>query len=134
LVMYVVFRFWRFSDPLDPRVGVGSLLPSGVRAGPQGSRDRVNGRTSGETASDNQQEGFASQIIYIFVILASKLSVLSLYLRLSPGGSHRIASWSLVALSCLWALVSVILIAIPCNPAQTYIDAGNCTNRVSRLS
>ncbi|KAI4690978.1 uncharacterized protein J4E88_002452 [Alternaria novae-zelandiae] len=74
-------------------------------------------------------EGFASQIIYIFVILASKLSVLSLYLRLSPGGSHRIASWSLVALSCLWALVSVILIAIPCNPAQTYIDAGNCTNR-----
>jgi len=94
----------------------------------------VNRRTSGETASNNQQEGFASQIIYIFVILASKLSVLSLYLRLSPGGSHRIASWSLVALSCLWALVSVILIAIPCNPAQTYIDAGNCTNRVSRLS
>jgi len=131
--MYVVFKFWRFSDPLNPRVDVGSLLPSGVRADPQGSRDRVNRRTSGETASNNQQEGFASQIIYIFVILASKLSVLSLYLRLSLGGSHRIASWSLVALSCLWALVSVILIAIPCNPAQTYIDAGNCTNRVSQL-
>ncbi|CAN9266770.1 unnamed protein product [Alternaria sp. RS040] len=74
-------------------------------------------------------EGFASQIIYIFVILASKLSVLFLYLRLSPGGAHRIASWSLVALSCVWALVSVILVAIPCNPAQTYTDADNCTNR-----
>ncbi|CAN9277481.1 unnamed protein product [Alternaria alternata] len=74
-------------------------------------------------------EGFASQIIYIFVILASKLSVLFLYLRLSPGGAHRIASWSLVALSCVWALMSVILVAIPCNPAQTYTDADNCTNR-----
>ncbi|KAL1796386.1 hypothetical protein ACET3X_004926 [Alternaria dauci] len=74
-------------------------------------------------------EGFASQIIYIFVILASKLSVLALYLRLSLSGAHRIASWSLVALSCVWGLVSVILIAIPCNPAQTFTDADNCTNR-----
>ena len=75
------------------------------------------------------REGFASQLIYVFVILASKLSVLFLYLRLSPGGSHRIVSWSLVAMSCLWGLVSVILIAVPCNPVQTYTDADNCTNR-----
>ncbi|KAG9189657.1 hypothetical protein G6011_06525 [Alternaria panax] len=74
-------------------------------------------------------EGFASQIIYILMLLASKLSVLFLYLRLAPGGSYRTVSWSLVALSCAWALVSVILIATPCNPAQTYTNADNCTNR-----
>lgn len=122
-----------FGDSATLWIRAWVSAPCFLLAFAQGSRDRVNGRTYGETASNNQQEGFASQIIYIFVILASKLSVLSLYLRLSPGGSHRIASWSLVALSCLWALISVILIAIPCNPAQTYTDADNCTNRVSQL-
>jgi hypothetical protein len=125
-------RLRQFSDPRIRAWASAPCILMALLAFTQGSRARVNSRSTGETTSDSQQEGFASQIIYIFVILASKLSVLFLYLRLSPGGSHRIASWSLVALSCVWALVSVILIAIPCNPAQTYVDA-DCTNRVCRF-
>ncbi|KAF1831446.1 hypothetical protein BDW02DRAFT_54500 [Decorospora gaudefroyi] len=74
------------------------------------------------------REIFAAQILYILTLLFSKLSILFLYLRLSPGGFHRTASLSLTALSSVWAILSVILISIPCNPTQSYTDAGNCTN------
>jgi hypothetical protein len=67
------------------------------------------------------------------VILASKLSILSLHRRISPGGSHRIATWSTIALSCIWAAVSVILVSVPCNPTQIITNPGSCTNRVSTL-
>lgn len=77
------------------------------------------------------QEGFASQLLYIYVLLVSKLSVLFLYLRLSPGGPHRIVSWTLIAASGLWALLATILIAVPCNPIQAFHDPQHCTNRVS---
>ncbi|KAI0607350.1 hypothetical protein TUN205_08409 [Pyrenophora tritici-repentis] len=75
------------------------------------------------------KEGFTTQILYILVLLASKLSVLFLYLRLSPGGSHRLATWSLAALSGVWALASIILIATPCNTTQAYTQSADCSNR-----
>ncbi|KAI8942070.1 hypothetical protein NX059_000169 [Plenodomus lindquistii] len=75
------------------------------------------------------KEGFVSQLLYIYVLCVSKLSVIFLYLRLSPGATHRIASWSLIAASSLWALLSTILIATPCNPLQAYQQNVVCTNR-----
>lgn len=75
------------------------------------------------------REGFATQILYIFVILTSKLSVLFLHLRLSPGGWHRVAVWVILVLSCIWAVLSVILVAIPCNPIQVVTRPQTCTNR-----
>ncbi|RMZ67976.1 integral membrane [Pyrenophora seminiperda CCB06] len=77
----------------------------------------------------SKQEAFATQILYIIVLLASKLSVLFLYLRLSPGGPHRLATWSLTALSGVWALASIILIATPCNMIQAYTKFDDCANR-----
>jgi len=59
--------------------------------------------------------------------------VLFLYLRLSPGGSHRLATWSLTALSATWALASIILIATPCNITQVYTQSDECVNRVSYI-
>jgi hypothetical protein len=56
--------------------------------------------------------------------------VLSLYLRLSPGGAHRVASYGAVAASSLWAVMAIILIAVPCNPTQYYTAPEKCTNRV----
>ncbi|KAH7374250.1 hypothetical protein BKA66DRAFT_468079 [Pyrenochaeta sp. MPI-SDFR-AT-0127] len=76
--------------------------------------------------------GLASQILYICTLFASKCSVLLLYLRLSPGGSHSIGSWSVMAASAVWAVVAVTLIAIPCNPVQYYQNPQTCTNRWSK--
>lgn len=75
------------------------------------------------------KEGFVSQLLYIYVLYVSKLSVLLLYLRLSPGGANRIASWSLIVASSTWALLSTILIATPCNPLQAFQQDTICTNR-----
>ncbi|KAL6702670.1 hypothetical protein ACN47E_001255 [Coniothyrium glycines] len=73
--------------------------------------------------------GFASQLLYILVLLASKLSVLFLYLRLSPGGAHRLATWSTTIVSLAWALLAIVLIAVPCNPIQALDHPDTCTNR-----
>ncbi|KAH9866608.1 hypothetical protein J1614_008300 [Plenodomus biglobosus] len=75
------------------------------------------------------KEGFVSQLLYIYVLYASKLSVLLLYLRLSPGGAQGIASWTLIAASSIWAVLSTILIATPCNPLQAAQEDIDCTNR-----
>lgn len=73
--------------------------------------------------------GFGTQILYICALFASKCSILFLYLRLSPGGSHSIGSWTVIAASAVWAIVAVTLIAIPCNPLQSYQNPQTCTNR-----
>lgn len=75
------------------------------------------------------KEGFATQILYIFVLLTSKLSVLFLHLRLSPGGWHRLAIWFILVVSCIWAVLSVVLVAVPCNPLQAVTRPPHCSNR-----
>ena len=80
-----------------------------------------------------QQQGFASQIFYILTLWTTKTSILLLYMRLSPSGGHRIASWTMLVSSAVWALASIILICVPCNPAQFYTSrAGECTDMVRR--
>ncbi|KAJ4331804.1 hypothetical protein N0V95_009806 [Ascochyta clinopodiicola] len=74
-------------------------------------------------------QGFASQIFYVLTLWTTKSSILLLYMRLSPSGVHRIASWGMLAASAVWALVSIVLISVPCNPAQFYTSrAGECTD------
>lgn len=52
-------------------------------------------------------------------------------MRLSPSGGHKIASWTMLATSAGWAILAVILICIPCNPAQFYTSkADNCGDMV----
>ncbi|KAF9691561.1 hypothetical protein EKO04_010289 [Ascochyta lentis] len=79
--------------------------------------------------ADIGKQGFASQIFYILTLWTTKSSILLLYTRLSPSGAHRIASWAMLASSAVWALVSIVLISVPCNPAQFYTSrAGECTD------
>ncbi|KAL5115359.1 hypothetical protein ACEQ8H_006735 [Pleosporales sp. CAS-2024a] len=75
------------------------------------------------------KEGIASQIFYVSTLLLSKWSVLFLYLCLSPGGVHKIISIAMVVITFLWAVLAIILIVVPCNPAQFYTDSQKCTNR-----
>ncbi|KAF3039854.1 hypothetical protein E8E11_004310 [Didymella keratinophila] len=73
------------------------------------------------------QQGFASQIFYILTLWTTKCSILLLYMRLSPSGAHKVASWTMLAASAGWALLAIIVICIPCNPAQFYTSkAGEC--------
>ncbi|KAF2030743.1 hypothetical protein EK21DRAFT_64705 [Setomelanomma holmii] len=80
------------------------------------------------------REGIASQIFYICTLFFSKCSVLFLYIRLSPGGTHKYATYSLVAASLVWVVMSIILIVVPCNLAQYYTNPKACKNRVSDWS
>ncbi|KAF2003152.1 hypothetical protein P154DRAFT_520505 [Amniculicola lignicola CBS 123094] len=76
---------------------------------------------------------FASQILYILTLLLSKVAVLALYLRLSPAQRHTLASWSAIALSSVWALAAVILIAVPCNPIEFWTKRpATCSGVASR--
>ncbi|KAF1917449.1 hypothetical protein BDU57DRAFT_446965 [Ampelomyces quisqualis] len=75
------------------------------------------------------KEGIASQIFYVGTLLLSKCSVLCLYLRLSPGGAHKIASYGVVAVSIAWGVLAIVLIVVPCNPAQYYTNPRGCRNR-----
>jgi hypothetical protein len=78
-----------------------------------------------------KKQGFASQIFYILTLWTTKTSILLLYMRLSPSGGHKIATWTMLAASTGWALLSIVLISVPCNPAQFYTSrAGECTDMV----
>ncbi|KAF2995580.1 hypothetical protein E8E13_004469 [Curvularia kusanoi] len=84
---------------------------------------------SAEVLKDIGKQGFASQIFYILTLWTTKTSILLLYMRLSPSGAHRIASWTMLASSAVWALLAIVLISVPCNPAQFYTSrAGECTD------
>lgn len=83
------------------------------------------------TTLTSSQEGITSQIFYVCTLLLSKWSVLFLYLRLSTGGAHKVMSLAVVVASVIWAVMAVILIVVPCNPAQYYTNPQECTNRVS---
>ncbi|OCK77180.1 hypothetical protein K432DRAFT_127387 [Lepidopterella palustris CBS 459.81] len=66
------------------------------------------------TAVDLKRIGkgeFASQVLYILTLLLSKSAIIFLYLRLTPGRGHAIASWGTLALSAIWAVMSIILIS-----------------------
>lgn len=88
-------------------------------------------KSASKTYLTTRQQGFASQIFYILTLWTTKSSILLLYMRLSPSGGHRIASWTMLVASALWALIAIVLICIPCNPAQFYTSrAGECGEMV----
>ncbi|KAF2126151.1 hypothetical protein P153DRAFT_369507 [Dothidotthia symphoricarpi CBS 119687] len=71
---------------------------------------------------------FAAQILYVATLFASKCSVLFLYLRISPGRSHKISSWTLLSASCIWIVIAITLISVPCNPYGWTVGDKTCTN------
>ncbi|KAH7076159.1 hypothetical protein FB567DRAFT_535587 [Paraphoma chrysanthemicola] len=75
------------------------------------------------------RRGIATQILYVCTLFLTKCSVLFLYLRLSPGGKHKYASYGLIAASSIWLIMAIVLIVVPCNPVQFYTNPAQCTNR-----
>ncbi|ORY15109.1 hypothetical protein BCR34DRAFT_598594 [Clohesyomyces aquaticus] len=74
------------------------------------------------------RDEFASQILYIITLFLSKCAVIFLYLRLSPGKGHAIASWSTLSISGMWALLAIILISVPCDPYKFWTQGAlKCT-------
>jgi hypothetical protein len=39
-------------------------------------------------------------------------------------------SYGMVAATLVWAIMAIVLIVVPCNPAQYYTNPKECTNRV----
>jgi hypothetical protein len=123
-------REWRSDDYFLAAATFLDTIQTGiifhlVNLGLGGPQEEV----SRERLEDIGKQGFASQIFYILTLWTTKFSILLLYMRLSPSGGHRIASWTMLTLSGLWALLSIVLISVPCNPAQFYTSrAGECTD------
>ncbi|KAF2686399.1 hypothetical protein K458DRAFT_430231 [Lentithecium fluviatile CBS 122367] len=75
------------------------------------------------------KEDFTSQILYIVTLFFSKCAVLFLYLRLSPHKGHVVAAWASIVACLVWAIVAVVLIALPCNPHTFWRDGSDqCKN------
>jgi hypothetical protein len=64
----------------------------------------------------------------------TKLSTSFLFLRLTPGKGHSIAIWSTIAMTTAWGVISILLIAIRCHPANPWLDttADMCGNLFAR--
>lgn len=59
---------------------------------------------------------FAQQILYVFTLFLSKCVVLLLYLRLTAGRKHAMLAYITIGLCVVWAVVSIIMVSISCNP------------------
>lgn len=93
--------------------------------------DRPSSRLN-SAALTLRQEDFCSQILYVLTLLLSKTAVLCLYLRLSPRSQDHVASLVTLGVSGMWALASIVLIALPCNPLDFWIGGPErCPNIVS---
>jgi hypothetical protein len=79
------------------------------------------------------QIGLASAIIYCLCILFIKLSILLLYLRISPERKFRIAVQLVIAIVVGYNLASAFANLFSCNPiSKTWdvsITEGSCINR-----
>ncbi|MCJ1311736.1 hypothetical protein MMC25_005409 [Agyrium rufum] len=61
---------------------------------------------------------YASDVLYIIALYFAKCSVAYLFLRITPYRSHSIASWGSIVLTSVWAVASICLITIQCNPTH----------------
>ncbi|KAF2650112.1 hypothetical protein K491DRAFT_155473 [Lophiostoma macrostomum CBS 122681] len=88
------------------------------------------------TVQDLRQIGkhdLATQLLYVVTLLLSKYAVLSLYLRLSPQKGHAIATWTTIALSSVWAVTAVALIAAPCSSIQFWPEGSKgCSDLLTK--
>jgi hypothetical protein len=86
----------------------------------------------GSSSSNNvEQDDFSIQILYILTLFLSKCGVLFLYLRLSPRKGHTLASWSTMIFSAIWAIIAIVLIAVPCKPSHYWPHGfGQCSSIV----
>ncbi|KAF2015389.1 hypothetical protein BU24DRAFT_408611 [Aaosphaeria arxii CBS 175.79] len=109
-------REWRSDDYFLAAATVFNTIQSGLvfRVADAGL-----GLTKDEVDADHLRRisklDLASQILYVITLFLSKGAVLFLYLRLSPGKSHSIASWATLGVCGAWCIIGVVLVVVPCN-------------------
>ncbi|KAK2753784.1 hypothetical protein FQN55_000147 [Onygenales sp. PD_40] len=76
---------------------------------------------------------YAVDILYVVTHCLSKCSAAIFYLRISPNRTHFIIVWVLVGVATIWALISVILLALRCDNSHPWIDInGSCSTLFPR--
>lgn len=78
---------------------------------------------------------YGDNILYIIAMFLSKFSVALLCQRLSPRRDIGMVIWGTMGGLALFALVSILLVTIRCNPLHPWIDlAAQCSSLVCQPS
>lgn len=62
----------------------------------------------------------ADEYVYVLNLTIIKLSILSMYRRLFPSKTIRLATWVLGSIATLWALTYIVIISLQCMPLQKW--------------
>ncbi|KAJ5046623.1 uncharacterized protein L3040_003861 [Drepanopeziza brunnea f. sp. 'multigermtubi'] len=76
---------------------------------------------------------YISEILYLVTLWTTKCSVALLFTLLSPDRGHKIASNAILAVSTLFMIISVLMVAVRCDIAHPYLVSRQaCPNLFSR--
>ncbi|MCJ1396697.1 hypothetical protein MMC18_009589 [Xylographa bjoerkii] len=76
-----------------------------------------------------QKAQYAADILYIITLWLTKSSAALLFMRLTPIGHQVFAAKAVLAVSTVWAVVSIFMIAMRCQLSTPWTDYdGQCTN------
>ncbi|KAK4888424.1 hypothetical protein LTR28_002947, partial [Elasticomyces elasticus] len=81
------------------------------------------------TQATKQKLVYAADIFYLIVVYLSKISVVFLFMRLSPNESHTRVAWAVLASCAALCTISVFLVALHCDLRFPWIQfAVKCTS------
>ena len=81
--------------------------------------------------TDKTQGSYASDILFIITLWLTKCSAAFLFLRLTPNYYHVLASRAILAATTVWAVASILMVALRCNLVEPWIFINvQCTNLV----
>lgn len=80
-----------------------------------------------------QKSEYISDIFYLLNIWFTKLSIVYLFVRLSPDRSHKRAAWASLGVATLLTLASIFVICFRCNLVEPWISINTkCTGLLAR--
>ena len=79
------------------------------------------------------QAVFASQILKILIYYLAKLSLVLVFIRLTPSKRMRQSLWLFILFLTLWSGVAVVTHSIQCPPPRWNISMSGCLNQVRYL-
>ncbi|MCJ1291175.1 hypothetical protein MMC34_002718 [Xylographa carneopallida] len=76
-----------------------------------------------------QKAQYADDILYIITLWLTKSSAALLFMRLTPDQNHVRAAKAVLAISTVWVVVSLFMVALRCQLSTPWMDYdGQCTN------
>jgi hypothetical protein len=80
------------------------------------------------------QYSYVSDIFYILMLWSTKLSIVLLFLRLSPDATHNLVAHIFMGVSAVLITVSVFVVSLQCQVAEPWLVVGaQCPGLVSAL-